>query len=99
MIPNLSRAQLERLSLLLEELGETQQAIGKVLRHGFESKHPRRPRGLSNREMLAVECGDILAALDLLVSANDLDDDLIGRSRMKKHKTVRQYLHHQPSDP
>lgn len=31
----LTNAQAERLHILLEELGEAQQAIGKILRHGY----------------------------------------------------------------
>lgn len=34
----LNDAQSERLALLLEELGEAQQAIGKILRHGYQSR-------------------------------------------------------------
>ena len=34
----LSAAEAERLALLLEELGEAQQAIGKILRHGYENR-------------------------------------------------------------
>lgn len=36
----LSPAETERLALLSEEMGEVQQAIGKILRHGYESIHP-----------------------------------------------------------
>ena len=36
----LTLSRLERLALLLEELGEAQQVIGKILRHGYDSRHP-----------------------------------------------------------
>ena len=39
----LTPAEAERLALLLEELGEAQQAIGKILRHGYASTHPANP--------------------------------------------------------
>jgi hypothetical protein len=40
----LAPAETERLALLLEELGEAQQAIGKILRHGYESQATRKSR-------------------------------------------------------
>ena len=46
----LSDAQLERLYILSEELGEAQQAVGKILRHGYDSKHPE--TGITNKESL-----------------------------------------------
>lgn len=36
----LTPAEAERLFYLLEKLGEAQQAIGKILRHGYESYDP-----------------------------------------------------------
>lgn len=46
----LNPAQVELLALLAEEMGEAIQAIGKVLRHGYESYHPVTEDG--NRESL-----------------------------------------------
>jgi hypothetical protein len=48
----LTPAEAERLALLLEELGEAQQIIGKILRHGYESYHPDDPE-TTNRTLLA----------------------------------------------
>lgn len=56
----LTPAEAERLALLAEECGEVIQAIGKVLRHGFESTHP--DGGPTNRESLERECGDVYHA-------------------------------------
>ena len=36
----LTAAQTERLAILSEELGEAQQAIGKIMRHGYDSCNP-----------------------------------------------------------
>ena len=38
----LNDAEAERLAILLEEFGEAQQAVGKILRHGYESYDPSR---------------------------------------------------------
>ena len=91
----LTAGQVERLALLLEEMGEAQQIIGKILRHGYDSFHPDDDRSPSNRGMLEKEIGDILAALDLLVKNKDLNDDYFEQAREKKHRTVKPYLHHQ----
>lgn len=92
----LTPAELERLALLSEELGEAQQAIGKIMRHGYRSFHPDRPEGPTNRDTLERELGDVLAAMILLGLAGDIDTS---RARLvhaqEKLKRVRQYTHHQ----
>jgi len=90
---DLTPGQCERLALLLEEMGEAQQIIGKTLRHGYDSEHP--DGGPTNRRLLEKEIGDVIATVDMLVEADDLDDDRIQDCRFKKHKTMKPYLHHQ----
>jgi NTP pyrophosphatase (non-canonical NTP hydrolase) len=89
----LTPAEAERLALLLEELGEAQQAIGKVLRHGYESTHP--DGGPTNREMLEDELGHVYFAAALLCESGDLEATGIFRSQSVKEEDVKQYLHHQ----
>jgi hypothetical protein len=91
----LSPAQAERLALLLEELGEAQQAIGKILRHGYESTHPNRPSGPTNRQALVREIGDVQLALELMLNAGDFEEDDIENRVMEKMTAVHSYLHHQ----
>lgn len=90
----LTPAQAERLAILGEELGEVQQVIGKILRHGFNSYHPDN-KDVTNREMLTKELGDVEAAIDLLVIAHDLDDDAIGEYKRIKLEKIKQWVHHQ----
>ena len=89
----LTPAEAERLAMLLEELGEAQQAIGKILRHGYESKHPN--GGLTNRHDLEREIGDIHAALRLLTLSGDLDGSAIALAATKKMARINVYSHHQ----
>ena len=91
----LTDAQAERLALLLEELGEAQQAIGKILRHGYNCTHPN--GGPTNRDLLERELGDILAAIDLLCMPEnyDLSNKLIQAAKSSKLQRVGKYLHHQ----
>lgn len=91
--------ELERLAILSEELGEAQQIIGKILRHGYESSNPLK-RGYSptNRTMLEKELGDIDAAVRMLCDALDLDQEKIFTNMAKKQETIKRWLHHQEVD-
>lgn len=91
----LTPAEAERLALLLEEMGEAQQIIGKILRHGYESYNPNDMRGTPNRALLEKELGDVLAALDMMGQAKDIDPNQMDGHRQAKHLKVARYLHHQ----
>ena len=91
----LSVAEAERLALLAEECGELVQAIGKVLRHGYDSTHPADPHGPNNRANLEREMGDVRAAMILLCSAGDANKAEVRALAEMKLVKVRQYLHHQ----
>jgi hypothetical protein len=95
---NLSPAEAERLALLLEELGETQQAIGKILRHGYESRNPDNPFSRTNRQNLERECGDVRHAMIRLCESGDLSKDAIHQAADEKSAKVGKYLHHQSSE-
>ena len=86
---NLTPAEAERLAYLLEELGEAKQAIGKILRHGYESTH--HDGGPTNRNMLEDERGDIVKALILMKADLNLTKIWSSQPGPKLFK----YLHHQ----
>lgn len=90
----LTPAQLERLALLSEELGEAQQAIGKILRHGYESTHPHHYTPGTNRQELEHELGDVRAAIDILTNCGDLKVESIHVAKLSKLHRVAEYLHH-----
>lgn len=91
----LSPAEAERLALLMEECAEVQQVIGKILRHGKESYHPEDPTCTTNRELLEKELGDVLAAIDLCQTADDIKPIKLAFWRDTKINKVKKYLHHQ----
>ena len=93
----LSNAERERLALLLEECGEVQQIIGKILRHGYESTHPN--GGPTNRRLLESELGDFKAALLLASHNGDVGPNEISAAMMKKLDKVGGYLHFQRNIP
>lgn len=95
----LSNAEAERLALLAEEAAEVVQAVGKILRHGYESTNPDGDRETTNRSALMKECGDFLAALSLATTAGDLHDASVKTYAEIKLRKVRRYLHHQEPTP
>lgn len=95
----LTPAEAERLALLSEECGEVVQAIGKILRHGYGSYHPADPGGLSNRQMLERELGDLAAAVGIMNAVGDIEERSVDQWMLDKLVRVRAYLHHQPGEP
>ncbi len=89
----LTPAEAERLALLAEELGEATQAVGKILRHGYESKHPL--GGPTNRQSLEKELGDVRHAMIRLCDAGDLSKQHIHDMADVKALNITKYLHHQ----
>lgn len=102
----LTPAEAERLAYLMEECGEVIQIIGKILRHGYESRDPtkatpanpswgapERNTSPTNRTLLMIELGDVLRGLDMLTEAGDLRSTIIEEIRAKGRPS--KYLHHQ----
>jgi hypothetical protein len=91
---DLSPAEHERLSMLLEELGEAQQIIGKILRHGYESVDPTRRDAPTNRRMLQKEIGDVRAVLEMMFAADDIDRSAVADRIRPKLQQLQRYGHH-----
>lgn len=89
----LTPAEAERLAMLAEECGEVIQAVGKILRHGYESRHPEGV--IENRVALARELGDVMAIMELMDEAGDVfkvDTDKYMDIKLLK---IHRYTHHQ----
>jgi hypothetical protein len=91
----LTPGENERLSLLMEECGETIQIIGKIMRHGYERHNPFDPDKTTNRVLLNREIGHIYYALQLLLANRDIDLVAIQESECEKKHSIDPYLHHQ----
>jgi NTP pyrophosphatase (non-canonical NTP hydrolase) len=89
----LTPSEAERLALLAEEMGEAIQAVGKILRHGYESRHPQ--GGPTNREALEKELGDVRHSMIRLCDSGDLSKAAIHEAAEQKAERVGAYLHHQ----
>jgi hypothetical protein len=95
----LTDAETERLAILLEELGEAQQAVGKILRHGYESYDPAREEEMDiegqNRRDLEKELGDIRYITALMYQRHDIREMAVMNRAVEKAAKIRPYLHHQ----
>lgn len=91
--PGLTPAEIERLALLAEECGEVAQAVGKVLRHGWESRPPR--GGQANRTALAREIGDLRAVVGVMLDADDLQLSDLQHWQWSKRSVLPLWTHHQ----
>jgi len=91
----LTPTDTERLALLMEECGEVQQIIGKILRHGYESCHPDDKRKRTNRMLLEKELGHVEFAIRFMDENEDIDIDQITNFMKLKNMMIGQYLHHQ----
>lgn len=97
----LTPAEAERLALLAEECAEVVQIVGKILRHGYQSHHPENPTQ-SNKSTLTKECGDVLAAVALMVANGDMTTNSLMYWQNTKLGKVGYWLHHQkfiPKEP
>lgn len=92
---NLTAAEAERLAMLLEELGEAQFFIGKILRHGYDTQAPKGLlSGRSNREWLAKEFGDIIAVMGWMRHMNDVTSWMVSEAKEDKRNRMHRFLHH-----
>ena len=100
----LTAAEAERLAILAEECAEVIQAVGKILRHGYQSFNP----DLLTQEMeddgeippnnkanLEKELGDVVLAIDMLKDAGDVSRYEIETRVGVKAEKIQEYLHHQ----
>ena len=92
-VHQLNEAQRERLAVLSEELGEAQQVIGKILRHGYESKHPFVKDSDTNRGAMTKELGDIGAIITLMVFAGDIFPGEVSFRAQEKLLKIGRWLH------
>lgn len=94
----LTPAEAERLAFLAEECGEVVQAVGKVLRHGYNERSPFNDRVLEdNRYDLEKEVGHVLAVVELMLGSSDLDATKVALHQVKKLRSILDdtYMHEQ----
>lgn len=93
VLPGLSPAEIERLALLAEECGGVAQAVGKVLRHGWESSSPY--GGRPNRSSLEREVGQLRAVMTLMLDEGDMQLANVQSWQRNKRSTLPKWTHYQ----
>jgi len=77
------------MSIMQEECAECIQAVSKIFRFGFDSKHPE--KSYDNREHLEEEVGDLLAMIDLLLENEVVAWSNVNKARRKKFEKLQQW--------
>ena len=65
----LTYPEIERLGMLAQECGAVVQAVGKILRDGYQGQEPCSP---TNRVRLEREAGEVRAVIELMMEHGDL---------------------------
>ena len=97
-INKLSESELERLALLSEELGEVQQIIGKILRHGYDTNNPLVPNSKTNRELLEMEIGDVILIVSLMTDEDDINFQTVEERIESKVPKLNKWMYHNHID-
>jgi NTP pyrophosphatase (non-canonical NTP hydrolase) len=90
----LTPAEDERLAFVIEEMAEVLQVIGKIQRHGYESRDPTKADAPTNRVMLEKELGDVTTVIALLMASSDVSPARIRRRVPRKLAKLATYTHH-----
>lgn len=83
----MDQSDKELLLIALEECAEVTQAISKVFRFGFESKHPKEI--LNNKERLEEEIGDLLCMIDLMFDRALISNEGVERAMDEKMQKLK----------
>lgn len=94
-----TKAQVEILTLLMEECGEVIQAAAKCLRHGEDGYNPFDAHGPSNRDGLNKELGHVMLAFQLALEQGIVDEAAVERYARRKRDTIARWLHHSSPSP
>ena len=84
----ITERQREIMVITQEEAAEVIQEISKIFRFGIDDSHRD---GMTHRQRLTTEVGDLLAMVDLLVDSRVLDPSMIEMAKQAKTDKLRQY--------
>ena len=84
----ISDQQKEVLVITQEEAAEVIQEISKVFRFGIDDRHRD---GMTHRERLQTEIGDLLCMIDLMIDHRLVDPTQIEIARQNKIQKLKRY--------
>jgi NTP pyrophosphatase (non-canonical NTP hydrolase) len=76
----MNEANQEILLIAQEECAEVTQAISKVFRFGMNDEH----KGISNREHLEEELGDLMCMIDLIIDSGMVSESAVLTAKNEK---------------
>jgi NTP pyrophosphatase (non-canonical NTP hydrolase) len=79
----------EVLCIAQEECAEVTQAISKIFRFGWDSCHPE--TGVTNKDHLEVEIGDLQAMIDILIEKSIISDSAVNAARIAKKEKLKKW--------
>ena len=79
----------EVLCITQEECAEVSQAISKIFRFGWSSCHP--DTGVSNKDHLEMEIGDLQAMIDILIEKCIISDEKVNAARIAKKEKLKKW--------
>jgi hypothetical protein len=85
----MKRQTKEALGILQEECAEVIVEVSKCNRFGIESVHYK--TGLTHAKMLAIEVGDMLALVDILIEQGILDPSELEIAKENKKRKLEQW--------
>lgn len=80
--------QREILVIAQEEAAEVIQEISKIFRFGIDDRHRD---GMTHREKLTAEVGDLLAMIDLMIDNRLIDPAQVEIAKQAKTAKLRRY--------
>lgn len=94
---HLTPAQIELLALLSEQLGGAVQAVGEVLRHGYDKSDPAKHDGVTSRSRLETALGNVRATMIMLCQSEGVSKEQIHFMADYKTEQVKKHLRYQKS--
>ena len=91
----LTKAEVERLSILSEEAAEVVQRVSKIFRFGISNTKPGTNPPQTNKQLLEEELGHLSLAIATCIASGDVSNDSIKSSYEAKIEDRKQYLKHQ----
>lgn len=83
----LNDQQNEVMLIALEECAEVIQAISKVFRFGIDSVH----NGVSNKEHLEEEVGDLLCMIEMMMEQDILSRGVVAEAKFAKRAKLKKW--------
>ena len=81
---------VERLLILAEECAEVTQCVSKILRFGVNTPNYYKPE-VTNRDNLAMEIGDVMGLINILIDYGLITQDEIDAQAVKKIEKMKSW--------